>query len=230
MGLKNHMHFFVIIILAFTFIPINNQSSSIRENSNNFQVEGWSKDIGLSDFTNDYSCQFPNIAASGHYVHVLWDENLNSSDIAGHGLCYRRSIDSGNIWSDIIYLSHPNSSFSNDIAVSGSNVHVIFTSDLQEGVLYRSSTDNGSTWGPIMTNLTKIGGTDLNIGVYKNNLHIVWAYDWNNVWGLLYLRSIDNGNNWEQVRWLIKGNGTTYGNRPRLAVWQNNIHILVESK
>jgi len=197
---------------------------------NGYRPSGWSEDIGLSNLSNDYSCQFPNVATSGPYVHVLWAENLNSSRIPGHGLCYRRSTDCGNTWENIIYLSYPNSTMSNDIAVWDSNVHIIFTSNLTRRILYRRSIDNGFSWGSIVTNLTEYTGTDLNIGVYKNNLHVVWAYDWENVWGVLYLRSTDNGNTWEPVRWLIKGNGTTYGNRPRLAVWQNNIYLMILQK
>jgi hypothetical protein len=228
----NYILFVLIIILVnnFNFITLSTQiKSDIKVRNSNYPPIGWSEDVGISDLTNDYSCQFPNIATNGKYIHVLWDENLNSSNIPGHGLCYRRSSDGGNNWEDIAYLTHPYDSIINDIAVSDSNIHVVFTSHIPNttGIKYRRSIDNGNSWGPINSNLTELGGTDLNIAVNNNLIHIVYSYKVTaeNVWRIIYLKSFDNGDTWEKPRYLLEGKGTTNYLRPRLAVNNNFVYI-----
>lgn len=230
MNLKRFINliFFIIIIIFLMQVTkfLNGEGSPTRENQNNFQVSGWSQDIKLSDPTNDYSCQFPQITASGSYVHIIWQANLNSTG-SYKGLCYRRSPNSGNTWEDIVYLTAPNSTASNAIAASGSNVHVIFTSELSESILYRRSIDNGITWEPIRMNLSEHSGITPDINVYGNNIHVVWAYAWENVWGILYLRSLDNGVTWENERWLINGTGRFYHPiNSNIAVCKNRIYII----
>lgn len=228
MGHKNFLFhgciFLIMIILIINSIPIVN---SINNNANNrgFKPTGWSYDYRITYQNQDYWCSFPHIASCNNYVHTIWSENLNSEGIPGKGLCYRRSSDEGNTWDNIMYLNNENDSISNNIAASGSNVHIIFTSSNISGIQYRRSLDNGSTWGPIQNNLTEISGTNLNIDVYNDIVHIVWQYTWEEVWGIIYLRSLDNGNTWNQHQWLIKGTGSTNYLRPRLTVYENNIYI-----
>ncbi len=244
MAIRKFFHILItlfIIIIFFTLIINDNMVVSFRNNKNktqqvcnnqtrSTQSEGWSSDVRISDKNNDYWCGSPRIVVKESYVHTIWDENLDLSNNPGHGLCYRRSINGGNSWDNIIYLTEPYDSTSNDIIVENSNIHVAFTSkDINSsGICYLRSLNNGTTWEPINSNLTDIGGTSLNIDGSKSNVHISFAYrdEEKKIWSIIYLHSIDNGETWKKSQFLVNGTGITNFLRPRLKVYLNNIYIV----
>ena len=99
---------------------------------------------------------------------MLWHEN--------NDIFYKR--DGADFDPSIINLSNDaGSSFSATIAVSGNNVHVVW-SDGTSGnseILYRRSTDSGATFGPII-NLSNNAEVSTNpaIAVSGNDVHVVW--------------------------------------------------------
>ena len=228
----NNLILFVIAILILNGqLYFNCSSSNTTDNQTRAsQPLGWSKDVRVSEKNNDYYCTSPHVAASDRYVHVLWDANLNSTE-SYKGLCYRRSTDGGNTWDDIVYLSDEYGCYSNDIAVSGPNVHTVFTSPVPNatGIVYRRSTDNGTTWEPFNVNLTDYGGTDFDIDTYNNNVHISFCYSderEEKIWRIVYLRSTDNGDTWDKPLFIVQGKGITNYLRPRLEVCNRNIYIV----
>jgi hypothetical protein len=207
------------------------RSSDInREHIRSYKISGWSQSIRISNNNNDYWCTSSNIATNGPYIHIIWDENQDSSDNSGKGLCYRRSLNCGNSWDEIKYLSFPFDSISNDIVTLNNYVHVVFTSHLNNNtqICYRRSLNNGTTWEHINSNLTDLGGTNLNIIAFKNYIHIVFDYrdESKQIWKIVYLRSKDNGLTWEKSRYLMNGTGITNNLRVNLEVVEKNIYIV----
>ena len=96
----------------------------------------------------------PEIALSSNNVYVVWqDDTPGNIDIF-----YRRSTDGGDSFTELIknLSSNTRSSFSPAIALSSSNVYVVWQ-DITLGnfdILYRTSLDNGATFPSLLTNLS----------------------------------------------------------------------------
>lgn len=109
------------------------------------------------------------------------------------------SVNASKGWSNSIRLTYSSGdSTTPDMAVWGSNVHVVW-SDNRNGnyeIYYKRSTDNGLTWGNDVR-LTFTGNNDINphITVFGNNIHIVWGAD-----ATCYINSTDNGDNWGNIK------------------------------
>ena len=96
----------------------------------------------------------PALDALGNNVHVVWDDNTPGNN----DILYRRSLDGGNTFPNIIKNLSSNSGFSfgPSISVLGSNVYTVW-SDNSSGnseILYRTSANNGDTFPPVLTNLS----------------------------------------------------------------------------
>ena len=101
----------------------------------------------------------PAIAVSGNNGHVAWDDRTpGNSDIF-----YRRSLDGGNTFPNIIKNISSNGGFSvgPTIAVSGNNVHVVWednTAGNRIDILYRRSLDGGNTFPNVIKNISGTRG------------------------------------------------------------------------
>ena len=112
----------------------------------------------VSDDANDGESWYPRVGASGSTGYVVWRDNGNISDSGTDSdICFRRISTGVPQGSTSIVSDHSNdgSSYRPDIAVDGSNVHVVWydlgnydgdgTSDYD--VIYRKSTNSGTSWG-----------------------------------------------------------------------------------
>jgi hypothetical protein len=94
---------------------------------------------------------------------------------------YKRSTDGGANWTEDIRLTNDQASQSTpNIAVSGSNIHVVWN-DYRNGnfeIYYKLSTDGGVTWASD-TQLTNFPGTSWSssVAVSGAGLHVVWMDD-----------------------------------------------------
>ena len=83
------------------------------------------------------------IAASGNSVHIVWSDNTPGN----FDIFYKRSTDGGASFTEPTknLSGNAGSSFRSDIAVSGSNVHVVWDDDTPGNldILYRRSLDGG---------------------------------------------------------------------------------------
>jgi hypothetical protein len=119
----------------------------------------------------------PRLAVSGNNIHVVWYDNTPGND----EIFYKRSTDSGTTWGTTRRLtSNVGDSWSPDVAVSGSNVSVVWE-DVTSGdweIYYKSSTNNGTTWGK-KKRLTHNPGysEDPTIALSGNKAHVVWEDD-----------------------------------------------------
>ena len=132
----------------------------------------WKSIKNLSNNTGDSSS--PRIAVNGSNVYVVWsDETPGNMDVY-----LRKSTDSGATWQTAKRLTNnTGDSFSPTIAVSSSNVYVVWHDSTPGNaeIFLKKSTDCGATW-QTATRLTNNTGTSWfpKIAVNDPNVYVVW--------------------------------------------------------
>ncbi len=116
----------------------------------------------------------PSIAVFGSLVHVVWHDDRE----ANPEIYYKRSTDGGINWgADTRFTNNPYYSFSPNIAVSGSLVHVVWFDgrDGNSEIYYKHSTNGGIIWGS-ETRLTNnpSDSRDPFIAYFGSLLHVLW--------------------------------------------------------
>src|SRR5215208_7379307 len=131
----------------------------------------------LSNSTGDSSD--PNIAVSGSNVYVVWEDTATdgSSEVK-----FAKSADNGATFTNARNLSNNTGiSFDPRIAVSGSNVYVVWedtTAAVSSDILLARSTNNGATFG-VVQNLSNspVESFDPTVVASKNKLFVTWSDD-----------------------------------------------------
>ncbi len=105
-------------------------------------------------------------------------QNMMEQWTEGWEIYYKRSTDGGASWSKDIRLTYdPKLSARPSIAVSGTNLHIVWFDDRDGNteIYYKHSPDAGITWEPDV-HLTNAAGDSLHptIAISHNMLHIVW--------------------------------------------------------
>jgi hypothetical protein len=104
----------------------------------------WGEDTRLT--YSDGMSRFPEIAVSGPYVQIVYQDNSNGP----YEIYSIRSTNEGLSWGEKTLLTNEAvSSEHASIAICGPEIHVVWQ-DLQSGVyqiFYKSSTDGGLSWG-----------------------------------------------------------------------------------
>ena len=170
----------------------------------------------------------PAMAASGNNVHVVWEDNTpGNSDIL-----YRRSIDGGSTFPNIIKNLSSNAGFSFNpaIAVSGNNVHVVWqdvTGETEFDILYKRSLDGGNTFPNIIKNLSGTDGAsgDPAIAVSGDNVHVVWDDNTPGNSDILYRRSIDGGSTFPNIIKNLSSNAGSSAD-PAVALSGNSVYVV----
>lgn len=156
----------------------------------------WEADTRLTD--NSSPSDYPSLSISDSVVNVVWREGRDSN----WEIYYKRSTDGGLTWdSDIRLTIDPASSFNPSISTNGSELHIVWY-DFRDGngeIYYKHSTDGGLSWGED-TRLTNNSGSSLapSISVSASDIHVVWQDDRDGDHKIFYIRSSDEGINWEQ--------------------------------
>ncbi|MCK4307153.1 T9SS type A sorting domain-containing protein [candidate division WOR-3 bacterium] len=152
--------------------------------------------------TSGVSCSFSYTARSvatdsKNRVHAIWKECPSESSVGK--LYYRRSLDGGTIWEDttrILFDSYHVGESS--IATNNKDiVHIIGygTSELH----YTRSTDGGANWEPD-TVIGTVGEAPSAISIATTGdslVHIVWKEKEGSLYKFVYIRSCNNGLEWE---------------------------------
>lgn len=183
----------------------------------------------LSDIrlTNDSAdSYYPSIAGSDSLVHVVWMDFRDGN----YEIYYKRSHNSGASWgSDIRLTNNTAGSSFPSVAVSGSNVHVVWF-DGRDGIpnneiYYKHSTDGGINWEPDtrLTNNTAWSAYP-SIAVSGSTVHVVWYDTRDGNREIYYKRSTDNGINWESDKRLT--NNTALSLNPSIAVSGSLVHVV----
>ncbi len=192
-------------------------------------VSQWQPDLRLtSDVTSSDLSGSWNIASSGSYIHVVWEDFESIS--TNNKLLYKRSSDGGITWD-------PNTEFTNrtwqihypSIACVGSDVHIVW-SDYRNNnyeIYYKRSSNNGENWGPD-TRLTNNTFSGLNVSIAaasSSGIHIVWSesHDATN-YELHYTRSTDGGLNWQNETRLT--NAPDRSQSPSIAALGLSVYIV----
>jgi hypothetical protein len=186
----------------------------------------WQPDVRLTNNNSQSSTSFNNawcIASSGNSVHVVWFDNRDGN----WEIYYKRSSDGGTNWGADTRLTYDvNNSTDPVIAVSGSDVHVVWEDnrDMFLKLYYKRSTDGGISWGAD-TRLSEDSSVVYNpsICVSGYNVHIVWN-DTRNGYQIYHKRSTDGGVNWGSDIRLTNGQGST--GTPTISSSNSVLHLV----
>jgi hypothetical protein len=180
-------------------------------------------------FTNNTGdSEKPAVAASGSNVHVVWEDNTNNI-ITNYEIFYKRSTDQGATWSFQRLTDNSGSSRYPDVAVDGTNVHVVWT-DWSYGnyeTFYKHSTDNGATWS--FQRLSANSGQSLYpaVAATAGEVFVVWGddtYGYPN-FEIFSRHSTDNGTSWAFER---LSDNTGISRFPDVAIQSGYIHVVWE--
>ena len=184
----------------------------------------WGADTRLTNNTS-YSVG-PSVAVLGSAIHVVWTDYRDGN----YEIYYKRSTNAGVNWeADTRLTNNTGDSFSSSVAVSGSQVHVVWWDQRNnnDGIYYKRSIDGGVTWGAdiLLTNNTATSYYP-SVAVSGSVVHVVWGdyRDGNNQ--IYHKRSTDAGVNWgTDVRMT---NNTSYSYVPSVAVSGSVVHVVWE--
>ena len=164
------------------------------------------------------------LAVNGNEVHAVWQDARNGN----LDIFYKRSLNGGLTWeADVALITNSEFQATPAIAVSGSNVHIVWEDDRDGGseVYYARSTDAGATWSTEV----KISNEGFNIGtpsiaVEGNNVHVVWMETSSMfVEDVYHISSTDGGLTWGDEHKLSGQDSDE--EQPTVAVSGNNIHV-----
>lgn len=107
----------------------------------------WSEDSFISDLDGEYS-QWPSIAADPYgNVYATWFDYKDSPNGGTGYLFLRRSVDHGETWDSIRYLSTEPLATWSDVYADSVGVYVVWSrSEYPKQCYFRMSTDQGETW------------------------------------------------------------------------------------
>jgi hypothetical protein len=182
------------------------------------------------------------IATSGDNVYLAWDSNKTGN----REILLRASSDGGKTFDDKINISNSTNGRSDmqDVAASGNSVYVTWcddkTGDME--IFIRKSLDGGKTFGN--TTMLKSVGTlpsnikyvpyeqldteliqiDTNVALSGNNTYVMWWENKTGNWEVLFSRSIDGGQTFEDTI-NLSNSSTTRSERAQLAAVGNNVYV-----
>jgi len=121
----------------------------------------WDPALLVSDDVEDGESWYPRVGSSGSTEYVVWRDDGNIDDSwMNNDICFRR-ISAGVLQGNTYIITdheEDRDSFRPDIAVDGSNIHVVwyeiadYDSDgiPDYDIIYRKSTNGGTSWDPLV--------------------------------------------------------------------------------
>jgi hypothetical protein len=210
--------YFLIALLSLSILIIALSNAHLAN-----AITIWGSAQNLSDNAS-YSL-LPQIAISGDNVYVVWH---NETPVGFYDIFIKRSSDGGDTWYAKKNLSR-NAGFSSDaqIAVSGSNVHVVWQ-DYTPGnydALFTTSSDSGATWSSVQ-NLSDNSGNSAypKIAVSGSNVYVVWEDNTLGNYDVFFRTSSDSGATWSSVQNLSDNSGYSFD--PKIAVSGSNVYVV----
>jgi hypothetical protein len=180
----------------------------------------------IQNLSNNADDSFdPQVATSGSNVYVVWYDKTAGN----YEILLKRSTDSGATWKAVKNLSNnAGSSFSPQVAVSGSNVYLVWVDQTpgNSDVFFRRSADNGATWQPAV-NLSSNpkSSTGPQIAISGSSVYVVWTQRISaDEFAVFFRRSTDNGGIWGP-KIEISSSGMNVGFPPRVAASGSNVYI-----
>ncbi|MCX6162600.1 MAG: exo-alpha-sialidase, partial [Ignavibacteriae bacterium] len=182
----------------------------------------WGNDNRLSN--TSASSYYPSVSVSGFNVHVVWHDTRDGSS----EIYYKRSTDGGINWSaDTRLTNDPSLSSCAQIAVSGSNVHVIWY-DNRNGnyeIYYKFSVDGGINWD-VDTRLTNDPALSHYpcVAVLGSAIDVIWADTRDGNYEIYFKQSTNGGVSWgTDTRLTYDPAESSY---PSIAVSGSVVHVV----
>lgn len=183
----------------------------------------WSADTMLTAHSTGLASSM-SFSIFGSNIHIAWSDSRHNDD---YEIYYKNSTNGGLSWGTDIRLTISVAiSESPAITSNSSEVHVVWTdlrdSNINSEVYFKRSTDNGSTWG-----------SDTRLTVYAHAMNpaimisgMIVHVSWHNSTGseIHYLRSLNNGINWELSEQLSSSFSGAY--QPNIAITGSKAHII----
>jgi hypothetical protein len=166
------------------------------------------------------------IASYQDNVYVVWEDATT-----GNGdIYFKKSVDNGTSFGNIENLS--NNTSSSDlfhIAVSGSNIYVVWTDNATGNgdIYFKKSVDNGTSFGNI-ENLSNDNGKSYGarIVISGNNVYVVWNDGSTGKGDIYFKRSADNGTSFSSTQNLSNNPGNSTA--AQIASYQDNVYVVWE--
>jgi hypothetical protein len=170
------------------------------------------------------------IAAAGQNVYVVWQDFTTGN----FDIYFKRSIDDGATFSDLpinLSDSNPGPSTAPQIAVSGTNVYVVWH-DRTTGngdIYFIRSTDSGATFpGPIINVSDSISSSgNPQIAVSGNNVFVVWTDPTGDDQDVLFKRSTNDGESFTEPI-VNLSNSSIASIDPQIATSGTNVYVAWE--
>jgi len=187
----------------------------------------WETDVRLTSDSDSSFTSYNNVwcvAACADTVHVVWYDGRDGN----YEIYYKRSIDNGVTWGpDTRLTNDAGMSLGPSVAVSGSEVHVVWEDDrtMDTEVYHKLSTDNGATWGPDVLVTSVAGGQGMpTVAVIGGYVHVAWVdFTMMGNTEIYYGRSTDCGVTWETPSQMSYAAG--FSVNPSICAHESNVHI-----
>jgi hypothetical protein len=182
--------------------------------------------INLSNNTG--SSENPQIAVFGNNVYVVWRDNIA---LEMFDILFKRSIDSGATFSNttINLSNNTGSSLDPQIAVSGSNVYVVWADETtgNRDIYYIRSIDSGASFFAIKILSENNTGRsdDPQIAVSGSNVYVEWTDLTTGNGDIYFIRSIDGGASFFATKNLSENNNGA-STEPKIAVSGSNVYVV----
>ncbi|TRZ72143.1 MAG: T9SS C-terminal target domain-containing protein [Bacteroidetes bacterium] len=182
----------------------------------------WEEDTRLT-YAPSHS-YIPSLTSSGSTVNVVWYDFRDFQ----FDIYYKRSTDGGLTWGPDVRLTYePANSFMASIAVSGSDIHVVWT-EYRDGngeIYYKKSSDGGDNWGQDtrLTNDIALSNRSC-VATYGSVVQVVWSDFRDGDYEIYYKRSEDGGTTWSADTRLTNSYGDSF--YPSVAVSGSVVHVL----
>lgn len=167
---------------------------------------------------------YPSLAVDENTLHVTWYDQRDGN----YEIYYKRSTDGGVTWlSDMRLTGNPAVSYSPSIAVNGNLVHLVWydTSDGNEEIYYKRSTNGGLTWeADVRLTNDPAFSDNTSITVSGSYVHVTWMDTRDGNYEIYYIRSTDEGLNWEPETRLTWFSGSSYN--PSIISSGPNVHCV----
>jgi len=169
----------------------------------------------------------PQIVVSGNNVYVVWSNALSST---ASEILFSKSTDGGNNFSIPFDISQIlKKSFSPQIAISGSNVYVVWADDTnvngKSDIFFRKSIDGGNNFGNTLNLSKNLGNSsEPQIAASGNNVYVVWTDETtiNGKSDIFFRKSTDGGNTFTFMN-LSKNPGGSFS--PQIVV-SDNVYVV----
>jgi hypothetical protein len=185
-------------------IPSDYTNYDIFIKSSNDNGTTFGSSVNLSN--NSGFSEHPQIAAYDNKVYAIWADDTSGN----REVLLTRSVDNGRSFDKIKNLSNNTSdSFNQEIAVFGDTVYVVWLDQSDEddetNILLKASGDGGETFGRTV-NISSNANQETfpKVAAFEGSVYIAWnmaddTLDERDNEGLFFVRSLDGGNNFDNI-------------------------------